>query len=67
MKAAIAIDGWKLPIFERHLTQTGYQFEHAGELSEGVLVLTVKTDNLLALGEVVNAASTEAAKTGRIP
>lgn len=64
MKAAIAIDAWKLPIFERHLSQGGYAFENAGLLTKGTLVLTVQTANLEALGEVVKAANTEAAMTG---
>ena len=31
-KAAITIDNWKLPIFERHLQQAGYVFENKGAL-----------------------------------
>jgi len=64
MKAAIAIDDWKLPIFERHLRQAGYQFRNAGSITAGTLVLRVETANAVALGEVVKAANTEAAKTG---
>lgn len=63
-QAGIAIDPWKLPIFERHLSQSGYAFENAGLLTEGALILKVSTDNLVALGEVVKAANTEAAQTG---
>lgn len=64
MKAAIAIDAWKLDIFERRLGQAGYAFENAGALTTGTLVLKVSTDNLSALGEVVKAANAEAARTG---
>jgi len=63
-KAAIVIDDWKLPIFERHLKQKGYKFENAGELTKATLVLRVDTQNLVALGEVVKAANAEAGKTG---
>lgn len=63
MKIAIAIDDWKLPIFERHLKQSGYTFENAGLLTAGALILRVDTDNALALVEVVKAANTEAAMT----
>lgn len=63
-KAAIAIDDWKLPIFERHLQQAGYTFTNAGGLTPKTLILTVRTDNLAALAEVVKAANTEAARTG---
>lgn len=64
MKAAIAIDDWKLPIFERHLNQSGYTFENAGPFTAGTLLLKVSTDNPEALVEVVKAANTEAAMTG---
>lgn len=64
-KAAIALDPWKLPIFERHLKQSGYSFENAGLLHEGALILRVETENLVALQEVVKAANTEAARTTR--
>ncbi len=66
MKAGIAIDAWKLPIFERHLTQAGYTFTNAGELNKGILILTVTTSNVDALQEVVKAANTEAAQTGDV-
>ncbi len=62
--AGIAIDEWKLSIFERHLTQAGYSFENCGLLVDGALLLRVRTANLVALGEVVKAANTEAAQTG---
>jgi hypothetical protein len=62
--AAIAIDAWKLPIFERRLTQAGYSFTNAGTLVPGTLILSVSTENLDALAEVVQAASAEAAMTG---
>lgn len=63
-KAAVAIDNWKLPIFERHLQQAGYSFERTDGLTEDAMILTVTTENLVALGEVVKAANTEAARTG---
>jgi hypothetical protein len=63
MKAAIAIDAWKLPIFERHLAQAGYSFENAGLLTAGCIVLHVVTGNLHALHSVIKAANDEAART----
>lgn len=62
--AGIAIDNWKLPIFERHLKQGGYSFELAGGLTKDAMVLTVETTNLVSLQEVLKAANTEAARTG---
>ncbi len=64
MKVGIAIDDWKLPIFERHLKQSGYRFSNAGSLTPGALILTVETTNAAALADVVKAANTEAARTG---
>ncbi len=63
-KAAIVIDPWKLPIFTRHLTQSGYTFEDAGLLSPDAHLLRVDTTNLEALAHVVKAANAEAARTG---
>lgn len=62
--AGIVVDAWKLPIFERHLKQSGYEFENAGQFTSGTLVLRVKTTNTEALAEVLKAANTEAAMTG---
>ena len=64
MRVAIAIDDWKLPLFERHLTQSGYAFKNAGALTPGTLILTVETTNGAALAIVVKAANDEAARTG---
>lgn len=63
-KAAVVIDNWKLPIFERHLTQAGYNFQNTGSFTEDSLVLQVMTENLTALEAVVRAAHTEAKLTG---
>lgn len=62
--AAIAIDAWKLAIFERHLKQSGYAFENVGPFTADTLILRVSTENLHALGETVKAANVEAARTG---
>lgn len=64
MKVGIAIDDWKLPIFGRHLSQSGYVFKNAGELCASTLLLQVETENAEALAGVINAANTEAAMTG---
>lgn len=64
-KVGIAIDPWKLPIFERHLTQSGYTFENAGLLHKDALLLRVDTTNVDALAAILKAANTEAARTGK--
>lgn len=64
-RVGIAIDDWKLPIFERWLNQYGYEFINSGNLSPGVLLLKVTTTNVVALRKVVDQATAEAARTGR--
>jgi hypothetical protein len=64
MKIAVAIDNWKLPIFERILRESGYEFEQTKALTRDSLLLMVHTDNLLALAKVVEQANAEAARTG---
>lgn len=63
-KAGIAIDNWKLAIFERHLKNSGYKFKKTNGLAHDAMVLTVDTENLEALSIVVKAANDEAGKTG---
>lgn len=60
MKAAVCIDDWKLPIFERHLSNSGYSFEQHPGLTDDTLTLAVTTDDAKALEKVVRAANTEA-------
>lgn len=64
-KAAIAIDDWKLPIFKRHLAGAGYTFKQGPGLTKTTLMLTVETNNVAALGAVVQAANNEAALSKR--
>lgn len=62
--AGIAIDSWKLPIFERHLKDAGYTFKPPVKILDGTLLLQVKTTNLQALHGVVRKANQEAANIG---
>lgn len=62
MKAAIAIDNWKLQIFEHHLSDAGYQFEQHPGLTKDTLTLTVETSCPKELEVVVRAANAEARK-----
>jgi hypothetical protein len=63
MQIAIAIDDWKLSIFERHLAQSGYTYKTGPGLTSDMMILYVVTDNAVALGEVVRAANLEARLT----
>lgn len=66
MRAAIAIDDWKLPIFDRHLMEAGYTYEKHLGVTAKTLTLTVSTDDLMALAVVVKAANSEAAERGTL-
>lgn len=64
MKAAIAIDDWKLPIFERHLKEAGYEFKTVPGLTPGTLLLQViTTRSFTELQPIVQAAQLEAARS----
>lgn len=66
-KAGIAIDAWKLPIFERRLTDAGFVFRNCGTLVTDTLLVQVdvEDDQQQRLAQVVLAANKEAARTGR--
>lgn len=63
-RVGIAIDPWKLPIFERHLKQSGYLFETV-KAHDDMMLLKVETENVPALVIVIKAANSEAARTGK--
>lgn len=66
-KAVIVIDNWKLPIFERHLSQAGYAYKWTPGFTDDTGVLTVEMDRLTqaaTLQPIVKAANDEAARTG---
>ena len=53
MKAGIAVDNWKLPVFRDRLTAAGYKYEDGGALTGDTTLLTVQTDNMLKLKKVL--------------
>jgi hypothetical protein len=62
VKAAIAIDKWKLEIFTRHLTQDGYSFVSGPGVTHDTLMINVEVHERAvpgALGEMVRRASEE--------
>ena len=65
MKAGIALDDWKLPIFRKHLTDAGYSYVDAGEMMPGVTLLHVDYTDQTHLAGVVQAANNECARTGK--
>ena len=61
MKAGIAIDKWKLPVFDRHLSEAGYTYKKGPGLTKDTLFLKVKFDDLKAFETLVRAANEDAA------
>lgn len=64
-RIGVAVDDWKVPIFERVLKQYGYEFSNAGSITAGVVILRVETTNREALQRVITEANAEAARTGK--
>ena len=64
LKVGIAVDAWKLEIFERHLRAAGYAFENCGRMFDGCTLLRVETTNAVALSGIIGAANAEARRTG---
>jgi ribosomal protein L10 len=62
LRAAIALDDWKLPIFRKRLTKAGYEYQDAGAFTGDTTILTVETDNVLALKKVIEACEAECRK-----
>lgn len=62
LKAGIIIDAWKLPVFEKHLSNAGYVYEQSPGVTPDTLTLTVNTLSPKELGIVVQAASDEASR-----
>jgi hypothetical protein len=59
MKAAIAVDDWKLPVFRKRPTEAGYRYEDAGAFTTDTTMLTVQTDNMLALKALLEKCQAE--------
>jgi hypothetical protein len=66
MKAGILIDTWKLPIFEKHLSQVGFIWEQTEGITKDTLLLKVQTDNVAQLDYIVRVANREAARRRKI-
>jgi hypothetical protein len=63
VKAAVAMDAWKLPIFKKHLDAAGYQYDEPVPLTldNETLVLTVHCEWVHKLQPIVEAANRECA------
>lgn len=63
MKAGIAVDNWKLPVFRKRLTEAGYEYQDAGAFTGDTTILTVVTDNMLRLKKVIERCQAECAQS----
>ena len=59
MKVGVAINAWKLPIFEKHLKD--YKYEKQPGITSDTLTLIVYTDHQDQLVSLMRAANAEAA------
>lgn len=59
MKAGIAVDNWKLPVFRRQLEAAGYEYQDGDALTHDTTLLTVVTDDVAALGKVIENCQRE--------
>lgn len=62
MKAGIALDDWKLPVFRKRLEAAGYEYHDAGGLTANTTVLTVETSDILRLKRVIEECQAECRK-----
>lgn len=62
MKAGIAVDDWKLPVFRKRLEAAGYEYRDAGPFTGDTTFLTVETSDMLALKKVLEACEAECRK-----
>jgi hypothetical protein len=61
MKAGIAVDNWKLPIFRKRLAFAGYEYQDGGPLTADATLLTVETSDMPGLTMVIEACQRECA------
>lgn len=59
LKAGIAVDDWKLPVFRKRLEEAGYTYEDRGPLTGDTTMLSVETDDIRALAGVLEKCQAE--------
>ena len=63
MRAGIAVDNWKLPVFRKGLTDAGYEYEDGGPLTGDTTMLKVETDDPAALKSLLERCQAECARS----
>lgn len=61
-KAAVVLDKWKLPVFEKHLKNGGFDYEIFDGITKDTLSLRVHTKYISKLAPVIEAANLESTK-----
>ncbi len=60
--AGVVLDTWKLPVFQQHLNNAGYQYtEHRGPAKDTVL-LKVRYNRMSQVSLIIAAANRECAE-----
>ena len=59
----IAIDKWKLSIFEKHLTKNGFKFKKSGGITPDTLFLKVKVNDTKDIADIIQEAQLECEQT----
>lgn len=59
MKAGIAVNNWKLPVFRKRLKESGYECRDAGPITGDTTLLTVETNDMLKLKKVLEECQAE--------
>jgi len=65
--AAVIIDSWKLPIFEKHLKEAQYKYTIGKSITPNTLILRVDYEWVAKLQLIIQAANDECARTGPLP
>lgn len=59
-KAGVPMDAYKKKLFRKRLKEAGYSFEVVGALAPGVLLITVETDDMGKLYQLLEKINAEA-------
>ncbi|MCK5601940.1 hypothetical protein KAR91_08730 [Candidatus Pacearchaeota archaeon] len=64
-KVGIVLDGWKLPIFKKHLDAEGYDYTQQDGLGKfkGCIILKVETSDVEKLAVLTKKMNQEAARS----
>ena len=64
-QVGIAIDSWKLPIFDKHLRRAGIAYDVCNGLTEDTRLLTANVERIADAQPIVEAANAECRRRQR--